>query len=184
MRFRQLSKKCCAFAVKLQSNAPALLIKSGEGFSHALAEKVSPHFYQELLREFSFFAYLLLRFNAVACRHQVGAFSDLCNQPFIFGMDEAEFQFRYLCQLLPRGRNLLWIEPGNLHKNPVGTLWCNHRFAHAELIDALPNDLDCLIESIGGDRAFTFRAKTNQKGCAALQIKPKADGFVWRIEHR
>src|SRR5262249_45408124 len=87
MRFRQLSKKCCAFAVKLQSNAPALLIKTGEGFSHALAENVSPYFYQQLLREFSFFAYLLLRFNAVACRHQVGAFSDLCNQPFIFGMD-------------------------------------------------------------------------------------------------
>ena len=66
-------------------------------------------------------------------------------------MDKAEFQLRYLGQLLPRGRNLLRIESGNLHKNPVGSLWRNHRFAHAELIDALPNHLDCLIESIGAD---------------------------------
>ena len=99
-------------------------------------------------------------------------------------MDKAEFQLRYLGQLQPRGRNLLRSESGNLHKNPVGTLWRNDRFAHAELIDALPNHLDCLIESIGADRAFTFRAEPNQEGCAALQIKPEPDGFVRWIERR
>ena len=71
-----------------------------------------------------------------------------------------------------------------MHKNPVGTLWRNDRFAHAELIDALPNHLDCLIESIGADRAFTFRAEPNQEGSAALQIKPEPDGFVRWIERR
>src|SRR5207244_251817 len=106
------------------------------------------------------------------------------NQPIVLGMDKTKFQLRYLGQLLPRGHNLLRSESGNLHKNPVGTLWRNHRFAHAELIDALPNHLDRLIQSVGADRAFTFRGEPNQEGCAALQIKPQSDRFVRWIEHR
>src|SRR5882724_10221495 len=99
-------------------------------------------------------------------------------------MDKAEFQLGYLGQLLPRGRNLLRSESGNLYENPVGALWRNDRLAYAELIDALPNYFDCLIESIGTDRALTFRAESNQEGCAALQVKPQSDGFVRWIEHR
>ena len=179
-----MSEKLRAFAIKLESNAPALLIIGWDGFCHTVAEKIRAHFHQQLFFDLLSSSRLRFRFNAIAWRHHLCAFSDLRNQPISLGMDKTEFQLRYLRQLLPRRRNLFRIEPGNLYKNPVAALWRDDRFAHAELIDTLPNHLDRLIKSIGVDRAFTFRGESDQERCAALQIKTEPDGFVRRIKCR
>ena len=156
-----MPKEVCAFAIQLEGNAPALLVIGRESLSHTVAEKIRAYFHQELFFNRSFFTRVCLRFDSVARRHQVCAFSDLCNQPITLGMNKAEFQLRYLRQLLPRRHNLFRIESGDLHKNAVATLWRDDRFADAELIDALPYHLDCLIESVGTDRASAFRGKSD-----------------------
>src|SRR5260370_39506442 len=160
-----------ASAIKLESDSPSLLSIGWDGCGHTVAKKIRSHFHQQLFFDLLSFPRLRLRFSAIARRHHLCAFSDFRNQPIRLGMDKAEFQLRYLRQLLPRHRNLSRIEPGNLYKNPVPALWRDDRFAHAGLIDTLPNHLDRGIESIGVDRSLNFRQETDWGKRDRLQLQ-------------
>jgi hypothetical protein len=63
------------------------------------------------------------------------------------------------------------IEAWNLDKDPLGALWRNDRLTNAELVDALTDDLDRLLEHVRGDLLAVLWHQLQKEGGAASQIK-------------
>ena len=93
-------------------------------------------------------------------------------------------------------------EPGELDQDPIAALGLNHRFGHAELVDAFAQDLDGLAQFPAGVRrvgqaggvhldqergaALQIQAQANSTGGTALEAVENVAGgilFVLGFEH-
>src|SRR5690242_13098634 len=71
---------------------------------------------------------------------------DFAQSLAIIGINQAELELRHPRKLIARFLNLGSVETRNLDQNPIAADRADNWFATTEVIDALANDLDRLVE--------------------------------------
>ena len=143
---REVAEHFAAFAVEFHGHAVALHIVEGIGRRDAVAGQVGALLDEETER-------LLLALDGVgvflddkAGRKDAFARIDLGEDGIALRVDEGEFEFGHALELFLGRSQLLRVEAGDLHEDAVATLRRDDRLAHAELVDALADDFDGLVE--------------------------------------
>ena len=169
-----------AFAVEAHGHAVTLVVVERIGRGHAVAGQIGALFDQELHGLFLALDDVLVFFDHVARRQHRLAGVDLREDRVALRMNKGELQLGHALELFLGLRELLRVEPGNLHEDAVAALRGDDRFAHAELVHAFADDLDRLIQ--GGRRDFltVFAYQAQEEGCSALQVEAEAGFFLGR----
>jgi hypothetical protein len=94
-------------------------------------------------------------------------------------VNKTELELRHARQLIARFLNLSRVETGNLDQNPIAADRTNNWLPSTKVIDALANDLDCLVEHAFIDRLVSAN-EPDEKRSAALNIETERDLFLRR----
>ena len=105
---------------------------------------------------------------------------NLRDQRIRIGMHFGEFEFGHLLKLLFGRLDLVGIKTGNLDQNATCSLRGDDRLADTEFIDALANDLDRLLQHVGGNLLPVLRNQLEQERGASPQIKTETDFLLGR----
>ena len=176
-----LAENVCALTGEFQSDLVATLFECCIRPRNLVAGKLRATLNEKFL--LLTFVFLGRVQDHVPGRRKGGSGCDLGNQLITAGMDQAEFEFGDALKLLPGGLDLGRVQAGNLHQDPVGSLFGDHGLANPELVNALANNLDGLPLHLRRDlsRAAIFagaRREPEQKGGAALEVEPEVNLLI------
>ena len=99
---------------------------------------------------------MLVDLDAIIRRNDFLPLVDLFQPLAVVRINQAELELGHARKLIARFLNLRRIEARNLDENAIVTDRSDDRFAAAEIIDALADDFDRLVEHRLGDLFVAF----------------------------
>ena len=174
-----------AFAVELELHGPSVVAVVSVRFGHTVASKVGLFLNQQALDD-RFLTFVLLDFvglDPVLRRNDFGTGVDRAQARAVIRIHQPKLELRDPRELLARFNDLRRIQPGDLHKDAICADRADHGLAATEVIDALADDLDSLVEIILGERPIALH-QPDEEGSAALNIQTELNLLAgWPDSH-
>ena len=160
-----LVKNLRALGVELEGDPVALLVKKRERAGDVLAGERGPTRDQDLGDILGVLGVLLqlVGLEHVGGRHDFLARPDPRHMGIPARIDHRKFEFGNFLELGPGLFGLLRVQAGDLDKNPVLALRADDRLAHAELIHALADDFDRLVQQVFRDPGLGLRDQLDEE---------------------